>query len=82
MIVDSLGVRPSSNKIDAVTQLNKASTVEEMRALLGTSEYLRKFGPNYRALVAPISNLLRDKRFSSKCPSRMKRNGENSKTKR
>ena len=43
-----------------------------MRALLGITGYLRKFVPRYSALVAPISNLLRDKRFASKQARKLK----------
>ncbi|CAN0586219.1 unnamed protein product, partial [Laminaria digitata] len=66
MVVDRLGVRPSQSKVDAVAQLTRADTVEEVRALLGMTGYLRRFVPQYSAMVAPISNLLRDKRFASK----------------
>ena len=72
MVVDRLGVRPSQSKIDAVAQLTRADTVEEVRALLGMTGYLRKFVPRYSALVAPISDLLRDKRFASKRARRLK----------
>ena len=51
MVVDRLGVRPSQSKIDAIAQLTRANTVEEVRALLGMTGYLRKFVPRYSALV-------------------------------
>ena len=63
MVVDRLGVRASQSKIDAVAQLTRADAVEEVRALLGMTGYLRRFVPPYSALVAPISYLLRDKRL-------------------
>ena len=66
MVVDRLGVRPTKSKIDAVAQLTRADTVEEVRALLGMTGFLRNFVPRYRALVAPISNFLRDMRYASK----------------
>jgi len=72
MVVDRLGVRPSQSKIDAIAQLTRANTVEEVRALLGMTGYLRKFVPRYSALVAPISNLLRDKRFATKRARKLK----------
>ena len=40
-VVDQLGVRPSQSKVDAVAQLTRADTVEEVRALLGITGYLR-----------------------------------------
>ena len=71
-VVDQLGVRPSQSKVDAVAQLTRADTVEDLRALLGMTGYLRKFVPRYSMLVAPISNLLRDKRFASKRARKLK----------
>ena len=70
--MDRLGIRPSQSKVDAVAQLTRADTVEEIRALLGMTGYLRKFVPRCSALVAPTSNLLRDKRFASKRTRRFK----------
>ncbi|CAN0578805.1 unnamed protein product, partial [Laminaria digitata] len=64
MVVDRLGVRPSQCKVDAVSQLTRADTVEEVRALLGMTGYLRKFVPQYSAMVPPISDLLQVKRFA------------------
>ena len=46
--------------------------MEEVKALLGMTGYLRKFVPRYSALVAPISNLLRDKRFATKRARKLK----------
>ena len=66
MMVSRLGVQPSRAKIEVVAKLARANTVEEVRSLLGMSSYLRKFVRGYSSLVAPISDLLRDKRFASK----------------
>lgn len=66
MLVDNLRVRPSQSKIDAVAQLSRATTVEQVRSLLGTTGYLRRFVPKYSELAAPVSDLLRDKRCQSK----------------
>ncbi|CAN0470597.1 unnamed protein product, partial [Scytosiphon promiscuus] len=42
------------------------NTVEEVTSILGMGSYLRKFVKGYSSIVAPNSNLLRDKRFASK----------------
>ena len=67
-----MGVRPSQSKIDTVDQLARANTVKEVRVPLGMTGYLRKFVPRYSALVAPISNLLRDKPFPLKRVRKLK----------
>ena len=72
MVIDHFGVRPAPSKIEAITQLSQASTVEEVRVLLGVVGYLRKFVPNYRSILAPISDLLRDPCFRSKKARRVK----------
>ena len=63
MIVGRLGTRPTPSKIDAITQLSRPNTVEEVRVLLGMRGYGRQFVPQYSTVVAPISDLLRDPRF-------------------
>ena len=47
-------MRPSQSKIDAVAELAKVGTVEEVTALLGRAGYLRKFVPRYSALASPV----------------------------
>ena len=66
MIVDRLGARSFPEKTDAVAQLSRPMTVEDVRVLLGISGYLQKFVPNYSTAAAPISDLLRDPRFRTK----------------
>ena len=72
MVVDMLGVRPSQSKVDAVAQLTRANTVEEVKTLLGMTGYLRKFVSKFIALETPILNLLRDKNFASKRERKLK----------
>ena len=66
MVVDRLGTRSSSEKIDAATQLSLPMTVEDMRVLLGIYGYLQKVIAEYRMVFAPISDLLRDPTFRTK----------------
>ena len=66
MIVQTLGTRPAPSKIDAITRLSTPNMVEEVRVLLGMTGCLRQFVPQYRTVVAPISDLLRDPKFRTK----------------
>eukprot|EP00752_Nemacystus_decipiens_P018499 g16585.t1 len=60
------GIRPAPSKIKAVQELAIPTTVGEMRSFLGLAGYLRGFVEDFSAITAPISDLLRNKRFSSK----------------
>ena len=66
MVVDRLGLRPAPSKIEAVANLRPASTVEELRALLGMTGFLRKFVPLFSEIVAPLTDVLRNPNFASK----------------
>ena len=65
-MVGRSGVRPAPSKIKAVQELEMPATVGEVRSFLGLSGHLRGFIPDFSALTAPITDLLRDKAFSSK----------------
>lgn len=49
-----------------VVNLSSANTVKEARSVLSMGSYLRKFVEEYSSIVAPITDLLWDKRFASK----------------
>ena len=42
------------------------ATVGEVRSFLGLAGYMRGFVPNFSGITAPISDILRNKEFSSK----------------
>ena len=65
-MVGRSGVRPAPSKIRAVQEMEMPATVGEVRAFLGLAGYLRGFVPDFSTLTAPITDLLRDKTFSSK----------------
>ena len=66
MVVDRMGLRPSPSKIQAVQNFQPAKTVEQLRALIGASGFLRRFVPNFSSVVAPLTDLLRRPEFASK----------------
>ena len=72
MIIECHGTRPAPSKIDAITQLSRPTTVEDIRVPQGMSGYLRQFIPNYSTVTAPISDLLREPRFRGKRARRLK----------
>ena len=60
------GVRPAPSKVKAVQELELPTTVGEVRSFLGLAGYLRGFVQDFSGITAPISDLLRNKEFSSK----------------
>ena len=67
LVVDKLGLRPAPSKIEAIQKLKPASNVEELRALVGMSEFLRTFVPHFSTIMAPLTDILRSNpNFASK----------------
>ena len=58
MVVEGQGVTPA--------ELSPPTTVEELRAFLGMTGYLRQFVEGYYVLAAPLSDILHNKAFTSK----------------
>lgn len=66
VVVGRAGVRPAPVKVKAVREMETPTTVGELGAVLGLADYLRSFVPDFSALTAPITDLLRDKTLSSR----------------
>ena len=49
-----------------LTDMQKPTTVGELRAFVGMANFLRGFVKDFSALVAPITDILRNKEFSTK----------------
>ena len=61
LVVRALG----HSKLEAIEKM-PPSNVEELRAFLGMTGYLRQFIQNYSITAAPLTDLLRNKEFASK----------------
>lgn len=57
--MDSTGLRPLSNKVEALHKASAPRNVTELKANLGLLNYYHKFLPNLSALLAPLHCLLR-----------------------
>lgn len=57
--VDSTGLRPLSNKVEALQKAPAPRNVTELKAYLGLLNYYHRFLPNLATLLAPLHNLLR-----------------------
>ena len=66
MVVDSTGIRPAPSKLEAVINMPCPTNVEELRAFLGLTGYLRQFVEKHSIIAAPLTNILRNKDFASK----------------
>lgn len=65
------GTRAAPSKVKAIQEMAMPTNVGEVRAFLGIAGFLRGFIPNFSALVAPISDLLRNKAFNSRRARRL-----------
>ena len=66
MMIDSTGMRPAPSKLVAIAKMPRPHTVEELRAFIGLTGYLRQFVPEYGLQIAPLTDLLRNKAFASR----------------
>jgi hypothetical protein len=54
------GTAPMTVKVEAIVKMLPPTDVSELRAVLGTANYYRKFVENYNTIAAPLNNLLRE----------------------
>jgi hypothetical protein len=53
------GTAPMTVKVEAIVKMLPSTDVSELRAVLGTANYYRKFVKDYSTIAAPLNNLLR-----------------------
>jgi len=58
-IIENGKIRPSEQKIKAVSCFPEPRSVRQVQAFLGLSGYFRKFIPKYSIIARPLTNLLR-----------------------
>jgi hypothetical protein len=51
---------PMTVKVEAIVKMLQPTDVLELRAVLRTANYYRKFAENYSTIAAPLNNLLRE----------------------
>ena len=66
MVVDRQGVRPAKSKLAAMAELTPHTTIEESRAFLGMTGYLRQYVEHYSVLAASLTDILRNPAFAAK----------------
>ena len=54
------GTAPMTVKVEAIVKMLPPTDVPELRAVLGTANYYRKFVKDYNTIAAPLNNLLRE----------------------
>jgi hypothetical protein len=57
-ILSGTGVRMSRNRIHEVLNIPHPSTTKELRRVLGVTNYMRRFIPNYANIAAPLTALV------------------------
>jgi hypothetical protein len=68
------GIAPMTVKVEAIVKMLPPTDVPELRAVLGTANYHRKFVKDYSTIAAPLNNLLREDvawNWSEECQTRL-----------
>nr|XP_040226826.2 uncharacterized protein K02A2.6-like [Anopheles coluzzii] len=69
-IIDSHGLRPDAQKVEAIRKLPEPTNLTEVRSFLGAINYYGRFVPNMRNLRYPLDDLLKagvEFRWTSEC---------------
>lgn len=56
-VFDANGIAPDPRKIEAITNLDPPRNVSEVKSLLGMSQYVSRFVPNYATMTEPLRRL-------------------------
>jgi hypothetical protein len=54
------GTAPMTVKVEAIVKMLPPTDVPELKAILGTANYYRKFVKDYSTIAAPLNNILRE----------------------
>jgi hypothetical protein len=57
-VVSERKIKPDPEKLLAIQNYEKPSTIKEIRAFLGLTNFCRNYIPNYATLAAPLYSLL------------------------
>lgn len=60
-VVDRNGLHVDPEKVNAMLEIKPPKTVREVRRLVGTFSWYRRFVPEFSSVIAPITNLLKKK---------------------
>ncbi|CAN0466513.1 unnamed protein product, partial [Ectocarpus sp. 12 AP-2014] len=51
-------MRPAPSKLEAIANMPRSRTVEDLRTFLGLTGYLRQFVTQYSVIAAPLTDIL------------------------
>lgn len=58
-VVNGNGLQVDPEKVKAMLEIPVPSNVKELRSILGTFSWYRRFVPNFSSLISPLTNLLK-----------------------
>ena len=54
MAISSSGVKPDPKKVEAIRNASPAQNAIDIKSLLGMTQYVSRFIPNYATITAPL----------------------------
>lgn len=61
-VIDKRGLHVNPNKVKAILDIPTPKNVNEVRRVLGTASWYRRFIPNFSSIIAPMTDLLKKHR--------------------
>ncbi|XP_055591195.1 uncharacterized protein LOC129743243 [Uranotaenia lowii] len=60
-VLSSEGLRPNPDRVEAILNIERPTSLRSLRRFLGMCNYYRRFIANYSEIVRPLTELLKDK---------------------
>lgn len=60
-ILTTQGLKPNPDRVEAIINIERPSSIRALRRFLGMCNYYRRFIANYSDIVRPLTDLLKDK---------------------